>query len=250
MTRPTIVAHRGFSARAPENTLAAIEAAIEAGARQIEWDLHTAACGTPVVFHDFDLERTTDGTGPIADRTYEELRELDAGAWFSDSFQGEVIPTFEQALETVAGRADHVYAEIKGTRSNSDLAGIAEVARRSGMADRLTFISLDWPLLEGVRTFDPRVPLGYIVTAPKVLQEAIDCAELDGNAVLSLRHRIVLDAPGTVDRISGHGLACVVWTVNDTGEADELLDAGIRVFTTDEVERLLVWAAAVGDGGG
>jgi glycerophosphoryl diester phosphodiesterase len=78
-----IIAHRGYSGRAPENTLAALEAAVAAGADAVEFDLHTAACGTPVLFHDGMLSRTTNGVGPVRRRTLEQLKTLDAGKWFA-----------------------------------------------------------------------------------------------------------------------------------------------------------------------
>ena len=77
-----IIAHRGYSAVAPENTLAAVERALEAGADAVEWDVHVAACGTPVLIHDASLGRTTNGFGPVRRRSLSQLQALDAGSWF------------------------------------------------------------------------------------------------------------------------------------------------------------------------
>jgi glycerophosphoryl diester phosphodiesterase len=244
MTVPVIVAHRGYSAKAPENTLAAIDRALEVGARQIEWDIHTAACGTPVLFHDFDLERTTDGAGPIRNLSFSALQSLDAGRWFAPEFEGERIPSFASALHTVGGRAEHVYAEIKGTREPADLSRIARIASESEMAGGLTFISLDWNLLDGIRSRDSEVPIGYIVDDPEEVDDALRRAADDGNAAISLSHRMALGDPTIVERMDELGLKCVVWTVNDPGEGTRLLELGVSVFTTDEVERLLNWACS------
>src|SRR3990170_1715594 len=115
-----IIAHRGYSARAPENTLAALEAAVAAGADAVEFDLHTAACGTPVLFHDAMLSRTTNGVGPLRRRTLDQLKALDAGKWFSPDFAGERIPSFEETLRALKGRTGTIYAEVKGFRELED----------------------------------------------------------------------------------------------------------------------------------
>ena len=130
-----IIAHRGFSAAAPENTLSALEAALEAGADAVEFDLHTAACGTPVLFHDAMLSRTTNGVGPLRRRTLEQLKALDAGRWFSPAFAGERIPSFAEALERLRGRVGRVYAEMKGFRELEDLDRMVHIARDAGMLD-------------------------------------------------------------------------------------------------------------------
>ena len=103
-----IIGHRGYAARAPENTLMSLEAALTAGARAVEFDVHVASCGTPVIIHDDVLDRTTDGSGPVSGQTVEQLRTLDAGSWFDPEFAGERIPTLADALDRVVGRALHI----------------------------------------------------------------------------------------------------------------------------------------------
>ena len=93
-----IWAHRGASASAPENTLAAFRAAEAAGAAGIELDVHLSADGVPVVIHDETVDRTTDGHGPVAALTLCRLRQLDAGRWFAPAFAGEALPTLEEIL--------------------------------------------------------------------------------------------------------------------------------------------------------
>src|SRR3954451_23907992 len=93
VTRPLHrVAHRGYSAVAPENTLPALAGAVLAGATYVEVELRTPADGLPVVIHDRTLDRTTDGSGSVWDRTLDELRVLDAGSWFSPAFAGLRVP--------------------------------------------------------------------------------------------------------------------------------------------------------------
>lgn len=91
------VAHRGASAVAPENTMAAFEKAVELGADAIELDLHVSHDGELVIIHDDTLDRTTDGQGPVHTRSLHELKQLDAGRWFSERFAGQRIPTLAES---------------------------------------------------------------------------------------------------------------------------------------------------------
>lgn len=99
-----LVAHRGAARFAPENTLPAIEAALDRGARFIELDVRSTKDGVPVLLHDGTVDRTTNGSGAVSQLTLAELRQLDAGSWFGEEFAGTRIPTLEEALQTIAGR--------------------------------------------------------------------------------------------------------------------------------------------------
>ena len=237
-----IIGHRGYAARAPENTLASIEAALTAGARAVEFDVHVASCGTPVVIHDETLDRTTDGKGPVLQQTVEQLRTLDAGAWFGPSFTGESIPTLTEALDHMAGRAHHIYPEVKGIREPSDVDRMVRIVRDRAMSDRTTFISIDWSILERVRSRDPAIRIGFIVVTADLFDEALALAAADPAAILDLNHEIVLDEPSAVRRANDEGVDVATWTVNEPDEATQLRYAGVTGFTTDHVDRLLAWA--------
>jgi len=239
---PQIIAHRGYSARAPENTIAALEAAIEAGARALEFDLHTAACGTPVLFHDPHLGRTTNGVGPLRRRTLQQLQALDAGSWFSEAFAGERIPSLGEALDAVAGRVDALYPEVKGYRELEDLDRMARIVEDAGLTAHTTFIAMDYAVLDRIRGRLPNGEIGYIVEKPERFDEALERAVAAGRAILDLDARIALARPETVRRARDAGLDVAVWTVDDPGDATRLWDLGVTRFTTNEVERLLAWA--------
>jgi len=237
-----IIGHRGYAAHAPENTVASIDAALIAGARAIEFDVHVASCGTPVVIHDETLDRTTDGDGPVSRQTAEQLRTLDAGAWFDPAFAGERIPTLMEALNHVAGRVRHIYPEVKGIREPSDVDRIVRIIQERAMSDRTTFISIDWSILERVRTQDAAIRIGFIVVTTDLFDEALSLAVADPAAILDLNHEIALEEPSVVGRAKDEGVDVVTWTVNEPEEATRLRHAGITGFTTDHVERLLTWA--------
>ena len=242
MTDIEIIGHRGYAARAPENTLASIDAALRAGARAVEFDVRVAGCGTPVLIHDETLDRTTNGDGPVQRQTVEALQTLDAGAWFDPGFTDERIPTLSGALDRVVGRAHHIYPEVKGIREPSDVDGMVGIVRDCGMADRTTFISIDWSILERVRTRDAAIRIGFIVVTADLFDEALSRAVADAAAILDLNHEIVLDDPSLVERAKEEGVDVVTWTVNEPDEATRLRRAGVTGFTTDHVSRLLAWA--------
>ncbi len=242
-----VIGHRGYPAIAPENTLASIEAALTAGARAVEFDLQFALCGTPILFHDDLLERTTNGVGPVDGMTLQQLQVLDAGIWFSSEFAGERIPSFTEALELLNGRVDHIYPEIKRSRKTEDLRQIVRLVRDRKLLEQTTFISIDWTALEHVRTADSTVGIGYIVVSSDQFPEALARATSDPRAILDLSHEFVLRDPSVVQRARANGLEVATWTVNDPEEAAILQKAGVTRFTTDQIERLVAWAGSSGD---
>lgn len=242
MSKPIeIIAHRGYSARAPENTLAALQAALEAGADAVEFDVHTAACGTPVLFHDAMLSRTTNGVGPLRRRTMAQLKSLDAGAWFSADFAGERIPSLEEALRALKGRIPRIYAEVKGFRELEDLDRMVRLTRDAEMLDQVTFISMNWTLLDRMRGQEPGLSIGFVVDEAGKIEEALQRASGDGAALVDLRADLVAAEPEIVARSEAQGTDLAVWTVNEPTDAQRLLAAGVRRFTTDQVGALVAW---------
>lgn len=240
-----IIAHRGYSARAPENTLAALEAALAAGADAVEFDVHTAACGTPVLFHDAMLSRTTNGVGPLRRRTMAQLKALDAGAWFSEDFTGERMPSFEEALRALKGRVPRIYAEVKGFRELEDLDRMVRLTRDAEILAQVTFISLNWTLLDRMRGQEPGLAIGYVVDDAGKVDEALQRARGDAAALVDLDAALVTTDPEIVTRCRHQGTELAVWTVNDPAQATLLLGLGVRRITTDEVDALVSWKQAV-----
>lgn len=236
-----VIAHRGYSARAPENTLAALEAAVAAGADAVEFDLHAAGDGVPVLFHDAELNRTTDAVGPLRLRTFEQLRRLDAGTWFSPDFAGERIPSLREALDLVRQRVGHVYAEVKGVREDGHVHRMVHDVSEAGMLGATTFIAMDWTVLERVRALRPELPVGYIVEAPERTGQALERVRGDAHGLLDFKAEILLDDPSCAERAVADGIELAVWTVDDPRTAGRLLELGVRRFTTNQVETLLAW---------
>ena len=126
---PPVTSHRGARGHAPENTMAGMRKAVELGARWIEFDVKLTADDEPVLFHDDTVNRTTDGKGPVARMTLEEIRKLDAGRWFSPDFAGEPVPTLAEAMDYLAATGiganvdSRVAEEARDEGGNSDILG-------------------------------------------------------------------------------------------------------------------------------
>jgi glycerophosphoryl diester phosphodiesterase len=236
-----IIAHRGYSAVAPENTLVAVERALQAGADAVEWDVHVASCGTPVLIHDASLGRTTNGFGPVRRRSLSQLQALDAGSWFDMAYSGEPIPSLAAALDLVKGRIGRVYTEVKGYRELEDLDRMARIVRDADLAYDTVFISMDWGILDRIAGQDPTVGIGFIVEDRARWDEALERATPMERAILDVDARILLAEPDLVAQARSRAIDVAVWTVDDPGEAELLRSAGVTRITTNQVERLVEW---------
>lgn len=163
LPRPSIFAHRGSKAHAPENTLAAFELAISHKADAIELDVKLCADRHVVVMHDNTVDRTTDGTGQVRKLTLAALKELDAGSHFDVAFRGEPIPTLEEVLEAV-GRRIPINIELTNYASPGDTLPdkVAQLVTRHGLERQVMFSSFNPLALVRARRLLPKVPIGLL----------------------------------------------------------------------------------------
>ena len=155
-----VQAHRGFSARYPENTLLAIQKAFETGADRVEVDLALSSDGYVVLMHDETLERTTDGTGPIGDYTLEELKTLDAGVWKGAEFAGQSVPTLSEVLELTKGQGElNLEIKVRGSDVRELVKTAVREVQKHAASDRVVFSSFNIAALETVRAADPELRL-------------------------------------------------------------------------------------------
>jgi len=236
-----IVAHRGYSARAPENTMVAMDLAIDAGADAVEFDLHTASDGIPILFHDATLERTTDGSGAVQARSAEHLAGLDAGGWFSPAFTGEPVPTFADTLKLLRDRVGRVYAEIKGYRNHEDIDEMVRVVAAAGLIERTVFISMDWTALDRIREVDAHARIGYIVEVAARAADGIERAAGDPLAMLDFNAAVLFDDSTLAERSRAADIPLACWTVDTVDEAARILDLGVPRITTNQVGVLCAW---------
>lgn len=217
-----IYAHRGYSAVLPENTLAAFQGALDLGVYGVELDVHASADGIPVVIHDEDLERTTNGSGPVTAKTAAELAELDAG-------NGEGVPTFEDVVALVDGRL-HIDIEIKGKGCERGLLDV--LARYPATSAAIS--SFDWDILSRVRELDPVVELWVLNNS--VTGEAIAAAQKLGATTLAVDHSSVSEE--SISDAIAEGLRVMAWTVNSQDEANRLRDLGVAALCTDDPKQV------------
>lgn len=152
---PPPVAHRGDSARAPENTLPAFRAALASGVRRLELDVRFTAGDVPVLMHDPTVDRTTNGHGEIASMTLEQVRALDAGRWFGRRFRGTRVPTLYEALALAKARRAYVMVELKTLPTANQMAQFLDRIRWSRTSRQITITSFDEETLRAVQQASP-----------------------------------------------------------------------------------------------
>jgi glycerophosphoryl diester phosphodiesterase len=181
---PWFIAHRGYRARYPENTLIAFEAALDAGVQMIELDVVLSRDRKLVVIHDATLERTTNGEGAVSDHTLEQLKQLDAGGWFHPRFAGERLPELSEVLDLLDGQV-LINIEIKPHAyephhpPDAVERQIVELICRRGIADRVLISSFDLSLLQHLATLDHAPALGLISRNPADKQTLEKCKQLN-----------------------------------------------------------------------
>ena len=232
-----IVAHRGFSAMAPENTLAAFTAAIEGGADSIEFDLQLSSDGVPVIFHDETLDRITGTSGKLARKSLEELKQLNAGAWFAEQFVGETIPTLAEALTCFKWVEKFLYFDVKPhcQWSETDVQRLIQQVREAGILEKCVMTAFNEEFLTLVRSCCPEMKLGYFLTEAANYPQQLQKATASGNAILSSLFDVVLDNPHFVEDGRTRGVDWVVWTVDRPEHFQELIELGVRRIITNSL---------------
>ncbi|WP_027931253.1 glycerophosphodiester phosphodiesterase [Amycolatopsis thermoflava] len=236
---PLTVAHRGYSAVAPENTLAAIEAGIRAGAEYVEIDAQTTRDGVPVVMHDNTVDRTTPGTGDISTLTAAQVTALDAGSWFSPAFAGQRVPTLGQVLDLVRTSGSTLLLEIKGPETRAETTRILDEVRSRGMARQVLVQSFDEQVLRDARAVAPEIPLGLLRGA--VDADPVATAKAFGVVTYNPSAAALLTRPDTVSKLNSAGIAVMPYTVNDAATWRKLADAGVDAIITDRAGELAGW---------
>lgn len=237
--RPLIVAHRGASHAAPQNTLAAFRLAADLGADGVELDVHLTADGVPVVIHDATVEATTDGSGQVTALTLAQVKALDAGVRFHASFAGERVPTLEEVL-TAVGHRLLINIELKdfSPRDRGLEATVAALVQRLGLTGRVWFSSFNPLALRRVRRYAPDIPAGmlYDNSLPLPLRQRW-LAPITPHEALHPHHALV--TPALVAQAHRRGLRVATWTVDDPALAERLATWGVDALITNEPERLL-----------
>ncbi len=234
--RTLIFGHRGASHTAPQNTLAAFRAAVEAGADGVELDVHLSADGVPVVIHDAQVGATTDGSGRVQEMTLAQLKALDAGRTFAPEFAGERIPTLEEVFAEVG---DRLLINIELKPQPRGVVGLEEavvaLVRRMGMQERVWFSSFKPYALYTVRRLAPEIPCGLLYSVLNV--GTLWLLPFTPHEALHPHHPLV--NARMVRRAHRRGMRVVTWTVDDPDAAARMVEWGVDVIITNEPAALV-----------
>lgn len=230
-----IIAHRGFSSIAPENTLAAFEQAIARGAHSIEFDIQLSADSIPVIFHDATLDRITAVSGKVRDKNLPQLQSLDAGKWFRDEFSGQKIPTLTAALPILKQVDKFLYFDVKPhcEWSNSEVADFVNTLHSAGITEKCVITSFNDGFLEQVRQIADDLSLGHIVANLEAYQAQLAKAVVKGDRLISTLYSVLLANPALIAQSRSQGVDIVAWTVDDPEDLQKLLDLGITRIVTN-----------------
>ncbi len=234
-----VFAHRGASAYAPENTLAAFELAAEMGAHGIEFDVQITKDGRLIIHHDRELGRTEEAAGRLQDWTFADLRALDVGSWFGSEFAGERMPTPEEVVEDVG---DRLLLNFELINDSLHLNGVApllvDLFRRMNLFDRAMISSFNPRSLWRVKKLEPRIAIGALWSPdePWLLREGWWRRLLHPDA-LHPHHALV--TPQLVQQAHARGQRVHTWTVNDEETARRLCAMDVDMIMGDYPDRLL-----------
>ncbi|MEK3881700.1 glycerophosphodiester phosphodiesterase family protein [Paenibacillus sp. PL2-23] len=239
--RNPCVAHRGWSGRAPENTMSAFRMAWEAGIPWIELDVQLSRDAVPVVIHDYQLRRTTNGRGDVRHWSAAELASLDAGSWFSPAFKGESIPTLDEVLREGSGRTQfNIELKTDGVRYPYIEEKALQKVMEHGLQEDVVFTSFHMGTLHRLRKMSASVRIGLILDGWRgtLLQELrelqADFLSIGYGRLNQERVQLLKDA----------GIQTMAWTANDKRALRRIadLDPGLLICT-DYPER---WGEIMG----
>lgn len=252
---PLIIGHRGASAVAPENTLAAFARAMLEGADGVEFDVRLAGDGVPVVIHDATLERTGLISGVVSQSTSEELQVIDVGSWFSlrsgaksTEFFGERLPTLQHVFDFFSDKSALLYLEMK-----SDIAGGGKLAdavvrsiQQNSMRGRVIVESFDLSLIEQVKSLNPSIRTAALFE-PKVSRplslirtmKLVDLAKEFGAEEIALHHSLA--SHRVMGKAKEAGLGVVVWTVDHPDWIERARSLGVTALITNNPALMLAY---------
>lgn len=231
--RDEVQAHRGASAVAPENTIAAFRAAADQGAKWVELDVALLADGTLVVIHDDSVDRTTSGKGSLGDLTQADLAEMDAGSWFHPQFSGERLPTLERVIAVLGELGLSANVEIKQHAHHKSLDQLVQ-AVRSAIATRrpqtqIMISSFDPACLKAMAALEPDLEMAMLWVQPPADWET-QLASIPAETIHLYFKALSI---GFLELAREKGIKVRAWTSNDPAELYSFWKAGLTGVITD-----------------
>lgn len=230
-----IIGHRGGAAGYPENTLASFKKAVEIGADGVEFDVQLTADGEVVVIHDELIDRTMNGSGLVKDYKLSELRQLNVGEFYSPEFKEEKIPTLAEVLEVVKD-LEVINIELKNYLSYPELEEkVLKLVEQFEIREKVIISSFNHYSLQKIKKLQPEIKTGCLLMSKMI--NAPDYAFKRGFEALHL-HFLTADQE-TVDKAHFMGMQLNVYTVNFPDAVSELLEKGVDMIMTDDLEMAL-----------
>ncbi len=228
---PDIVAHRGASWDAPENTIAAMEKAIEQRSDYVEFDVHLSADGVPVLMHDTTVGRTTNAVQNyrVNELTFEQLQGLDAGSWFSPEFEGERVPSLEETIEAIDGRAKMLIELKAGGDELVDKT--LELVEKHDLYDDAKIMSFNQNYLRRVKEIDPEVETVMLIT--RIFGSRTAMLSNDNYDHFAVEATYLMENPELVHQIQRRDKNVYVWTVNSESRLERVTELGVDGIITD-----------------
>jgi glycerophosphoryl diester phosphodiesterase len=240
MRVPLIIGHRGASAVAPENTMAAFREAIEVGADGIEFDVRLTRDGVPVVIHDSTLRRTGGLNQRIADLTSHELSKVDVGSWFAPGFANETVPSLRELFTLFQSNDATLYLEMK-CDSPAEHRPLAEACCRMineyAFEERVVVECFQLAALEVLKEIDSDIKTAALFDRAFTEQSVITRATEIGAIAVALHHKLARKS--LVEKSKQAGLHVAVWTVNDPAWIQRAREIGIDALITNDPARML-----------
>lgn len=246
-----VASHRGDRTSAPENTLAAFQAAMDASSRFVETDVRLTKDGVPILMHDQWVDRTTNGTGKVTDLTLAEIETLDAGAWFSPRFAGTKVPTLESLLALLKERSANskptmALVELKGFWSVDEAKIVTDLIESFDLSERVVLMSFDMVSLNNAMIANDAIPRAILTrTLPK---DPVAFAGLYGAIAIATSASEIEHHTWLVDRLHRAGIAVLVYTLNSKSSWDQAVSLGVDGIITDKPKPLKRWIASLEGG--
>lgn len=236
-----IAGHRGDRSVAPENTLPALQGALSGQMLFVETDLRLTKDGAIVLIHDATVDRTTDGSGSVADLTLDQLQQLDAGSWFTRAFSGVRIPTLESFLELLGPSDKKAMLELKGVWSAEGLAALDTMISLHNLERRVVLASFDVSTVSALRVSAPELP--RMIISRLLPEDPVAFAHEYGAIGLVTSAESIEADDSVVDAMHHAGMGILLYTLNKEKNWKAALALGVDGIITDKPSKLDEWLA-------
>lgn len=237
---PKIIGHRGACGYAPENTIESIYTAYDMGLEWVEIDVKLTKDQVPIIFHDKELNRTTNGSGYVAEKDYDYIKQLEAGSWFSESFAGIKIPTLDEILEVIIELNLGLNLEIKscpGREKETAEIALDHLSQVWDDHDKILISSFSHVSLETALDMASDWPRGLLIKADEFLPNWKELSDYLEVTTLNIEDELVTQS--LVHEISDYEKKILVYTINSPERARELQSLGVDSIFTDYPDLIL-----------